>query len=133
MCDFEHEGMCGWTVRSDEDGYVWQRQQGGQTLPDSGPSSDYTTGTSTGPQQTKSEHLKSLRTCSLLSISFFYRMVYGSDRCFIKLFQNCCAHVPQNKTLIPHLSHSSQILHLGCRSTHQSIMICINLMNDVHF
>lgn len=48
VCDFEHEGMCGWTVRSDEGGYMWQRQQSGQTLPDSGPSSDYTTGTSTG-------------------------------------------------------------------------------------
>ncbi|XP_051533001.1 apical endosomal glycoprotein [Myxocyprinus asiaticus] len=40
--------MCGWTDRSDEGGYNWQRQQRGNTLPDSGPSSDYTTGTSTG-------------------------------------------------------------------------------------
>uniref|UniRef100_A0A9J7XLE9 MAM domain-containing protein n=1 Tax=Cyprinus carpio carpio TaxID=630221 RepID=A0A9J7XLE9_CYPCA len=48
MCDFEHEGKCGWTVQSDEGGYMWQRQQSGNTLPDSGPSSDYTTGTSTG-------------------------------------------------------------------------------------
>ncbi|XP_016407423.1 apical endosomal glycoprotein [Sinocyclocheilus rhinocerous] len=48
VCDFEHEGKCGWTVQSDEGGYMWQRQQRGNTLPDSGPSSDYTTGTSTG-------------------------------------------------------------------------------------
>ncbi|KAK2872509.1 hypothetical protein Q8A67_022406 [Cirrhinus molitorella] len=46
MCDFEHEGKCGW--KSDEGGYMWERQQRGKTLPDSGPSSDYTTGTSTG-------------------------------------------------------------------------------------
>ncbi|XP_050949827.1 apical endosomal glycoprotein [Labeo rohita] len=48
LCDFEHEGKCGWTEKSDEGGYMWQRQQRGNTLPDSGPSSDFTTGTSTG-------------------------------------------------------------------------------------
>ncbi len=48
VCDFEHEEKCGWTVRSGEGGYVWQRQQRGNMLPDSGPSSDYTSGTSTG-------------------------------------------------------------------------------------
>ncbi|XP_051959862.1 apical endosomal glycoprotein [Xyrauchen texanus] len=48
VCDFEHEGMCGWTDQSDEGAYMWQRQQRENTLPDSGPSSDYTTGTSTG-------------------------------------------------------------------------------------
>ncbi|KAK7131349.1 hypothetical protein R3I94_016476 [Phoxinus phoxinus] len=47
VCDFEHEGKCGWTDES-EGVYMWQRQQRGNTLPDSGPSSDYTTGTSTG-------------------------------------------------------------------------------------
>lgn len=52
VCDFEHEGKCGWTDKSIEAGYVWQRQQRGNTLPDSGPSSDYTTGTSTGTWQT---------------------------------------------------------------------------------
>lgn len=48
MCDFEHEGKCGWTEKSEDGVYMWQRQQRGNTLPDSGPSSDYTTGTSTG-------------------------------------------------------------------------------------
>ncbi|KAG1943364.1 MAM and LDL-receptor class A domain-containing protein [Pimephales promelas] len=48
VCDFEHEGKCGWTENSEEGVYMWQRQQRGNTLPDSGPSSDYTTGTSTG-------------------------------------------------------------------------------------
>lgn len=48
VCDFEHEGKCGWTEKSEEGVYMWQRQQRGNTLPDSGPSSDYTTGTSTG-------------------------------------------------------------------------------------
>jgi len=48
VCDFEHEGKCGWTENSEEGVYMWQRQQRGNTLPESGPSSDYTTGTSTG-------------------------------------------------------------------------------------
>ncbi|XP_021324713.2 apical endosomal glycoprotein isoform X2 [Danio rerio] len=48
VCDFEHEGKCGWTAKPAEGAYMWQRQRRGKTLPDSGPSSDYTTGTSTG-------------------------------------------------------------------------------------
>ncbi|XP_029301211.1 apical endosomal glycoprotein [Cottoperca gobio] len=49
-CDFEEAGMCGWTGRSvDAAVYSWERRQrGGDTLPGSGPSSDYTTGTATG-------------------------------------------------------------------------------------
>ncbi|KAF4077069.1 hypothetical protein AMELA_G00203870 [Ameiurus melas] len=49
VCDFEEAGMCGWTGKSAEgDGYMWERRQSGHPLPDSGPSSDYTIGTSTG-------------------------------------------------------------------------------------
>lgn len=41
--------MCGWTDRSINAAvYSWERRQRGLTLPDSGPSSDYTTGTATG-------------------------------------------------------------------------------------
>ncbi|XP_036070478.1 apical endosomal glycoprotein isoform X2 [Oryzias melastigma] len=45
QCDFEDSGMCGWTVQSGE-GYTWERLQGGPS--DSGPLSDFTTGTATG-------------------------------------------------------------------------------------
>ncbi|KAL7376442.1 hypothetical protein ABVT39_008220 [Epinephelus coioides] len=49
-CTFEDSGMCGWTDQSvNAAEYSWLRsQRGGVTLPDSGPSSDYTTGTATG-------------------------------------------------------------------------------------
>ncbi|XP_060917207.1 apical endosomal glycoprotein [Labrus mixtus] len=47
-CDFEDGGMCGWTDQSINEEYSWERRQRGDTLPDSGPSSDYTTGTATG-------------------------------------------------------------------------------------
>nr|XP_046231633.1 apical endosomal glycoprotein [Scatophagus argus] len=48
-CDFEDAGMCGWTDQSlNGAGYSWERRQRGDTLPDSGPSSDYTTGTAMG-------------------------------------------------------------------------------------
>ncbi|KAM9323035.1 apical endosomal glycoprotein [Pholidichthys leucotaenia] len=40
--------MCGWTSQSPSAGYTWERRQRGETLPDSGPSSDYTTGTAMG-------------------------------------------------------------------------------------
>lgn len=41
--------MCGWTdVSLNAAVYSWERRQRGETLPDSGPSSDYTTGTATG-------------------------------------------------------------------------------------
>lgn len=41
--------MCGWTDQSiDAPVYSWDRFQRGDALPDSGPSSDYTTGTATG-------------------------------------------------------------------------------------
>lgn len=47
-CDFE-DAMCGWTDQSiDAPVYKWDRFQQGDALPDSGPSSDYTTGTATG-------------------------------------------------------------------------------------
>ncbi|XP_053504858.1 apical endosomal glycoprotein [Ictalurus furcatus] len=48
VCDFEDAGMCGWTGKSAEGGYTWERRQSGHPLPNSGPSSDYTIGTSTG-------------------------------------------------------------------------------------
>ncbi|XP_061590452.1 apical endosomal glycoprotein [Cololabis saira] len=47
-CDFEDAEMCGWTDKSLGGIYSWERHQGGDTLSDSGPSSDYTTGTATG-------------------------------------------------------------------------------------
>lgn len=48
-CDFEDAGMCGWKdVSLNAAVYSWERRQRGDTLPDSGPSSDYTTGTATG-------------------------------------------------------------------------------------
>ncbi|XP_070706487.1 apical endosomal glycoprotein [Pempheris klunzingeri] len=47
-CDFEDGGTCGWTNQSPDAVYVWERRQRGDTMPDSGPSSDYTTGTATG-------------------------------------------------------------------------------------
>jgi len=49
-CDFEAAGMCGWTDQSlNAPLYGWQRRQGGgATLPRSGPSSDFSTGTATG-------------------------------------------------------------------------------------
>ncbi|KAM6984835.1 apical endosomal glycoprotein [Aplochiton taeniatus] len=40
--------MCGWTDKSLDPAYTWERRQRGLTLPDSGPSSDFTTGTATG-------------------------------------------------------------------------------------
>lgn len=49
QCDFEDAGMCGWMDKSlNTPEYMWERRQRGQTLSDSGPSSDYTTGTATG-------------------------------------------------------------------------------------
>ncbi|TRY88578.1 hypothetical protein DNTS_034551 [Danionella cerebrum] len=48
LCDFEHEGMCGWTEMPGEDEYTWQRHQRGNRHSISGPSCDFTTGTSTG-------------------------------------------------------------------------------------
>ncbi|XP_068585715.1 apical endosomal glycoprotein isoform X1 [Cebidichthys violaceus] len=49
-CDFEGAGMCGWTKKSSNATvYVWERRQSGvESLLDSGPSSDYSTGTATG-------------------------------------------------------------------------------------
>ncbi|TNN41873.1 Apical endosomal glycoprotein [Liparis tanakae] len=49
-CDFEAAGMCGWTDQSlNAPLYAWQRRQGGgATLPPSGPSSDFSTGTAAG-------------------------------------------------------------------------------------
>ncbi|XP_034153048.1 apical endosomal glycoprotein isoform X2 [Esox lucius] len=48
VCDFENPDMCGWQDQSLEKGYMWERRQRGDRLPDSGPSSDFTTGTGTG-------------------------------------------------------------------------------------
>ncbi|XP_068609348.1 apical endosomal glycoprotein [Brachionichthys hirsutus] len=48
-CDFEDTGACGWADQSiNADVYSWERRQRGDTLPDSGPSSDFTTGTAVG-------------------------------------------------------------------------------------
>lgn len=48
-CDFEDGGMCGWEDKSlNAAVYSWERRQRGETLPVSGPSSDYTIGTATG-------------------------------------------------------------------------------------
>uniref|UniRef100_G3Q234 MAM domain-containing protein n=1 Tax=Gasterosteus aculeatus aculeatus TaxID=481459 RepID=G3Q234_GASAC len=49
-CDFEAAGMCGWTDQSSNAAvYSWQRRQReGSALPDSGPTSDYSTGTAAG-------------------------------------------------------------------------------------
>uniref|UniRef100_UPI0037E80A4D apical endosomal glycoprotein n=1 Tax=Semicossyphus pulcher TaxID=241346 RepID=UPI0037E80A4D len=47
-CDFEDTAMCGWTDQSINAAYSWEHRQRGDTMPDSGPSSDYTTGTATG-------------------------------------------------------------------------------------
>lgn len=48
-CDFEDAGMCGWKDTSlNAAVYSWERRQRGETLPESGPSSDYTIGTATG-------------------------------------------------------------------------------------
>ncbi|XP_047426554.1 apical endosomal glycoprotein [Mugil cephalus] len=46
-CDFEDAGMCGWTPQSSSSPYSWERLQG-DALADSGPNSDYTTGTAMG-------------------------------------------------------------------------------------
>nr|XP_061836878.1 apical endosomal glycoprotein isoform X1 [Nerophis lumbriciformis] len=46
-CDFD-AGLCGWTDQSLNAAYKWERRQRGDTLPDSGPSSDFTTGTASG-------------------------------------------------------------------------------------
>ncbi|KAK2818904.1 hypothetical protein Q5P01_024465 [Channa striata] len=47
-CDFEDAGKCGWTDQSFSPAYSWERRQRGDKLPESGPSSDYTTGIATG-------------------------------------------------------------------------------------
>ncbi|XP_067430915.1 apical endosomal glycoprotein isoform X1 [Thunnus thynnus] len=47
-CDFENSGMCGWTAHTLDGEYFWERRQRGDTLPNSGPSSDFTIGTATG-------------------------------------------------------------------------------------
>ncbi|XP_061657393.1 apical endosomal glycoprotein [Syngnathoides biaculeatus] len=48
QCNFEDVEICGWRDQSLNDAYRWERRQRGDTLPDSGPSSDFTTGTSSG-------------------------------------------------------------------------------------
>ncbi|KAM3874405.1 apical endosomal glycoprotein [Diretmus argenteus] len=48
VCDFENSAVCGWKDQSLDPAYAWMRRQRGDTLPDSGPSSDYTTGTAIG-------------------------------------------------------------------------------------
>ncbi|XP_034048992.1 apical endosomal glycoprotein [Thalassophryne amazonica] len=48
-CDFEDTGMCSWTDQSlNASAYRWERRQRGDTMPDSGPTSDFTTGTAVG-------------------------------------------------------------------------------------
>ncbi|XP_067106662.1 apical endosomal glycoprotein [Osmerus mordax] len=48
VCDFEEPACCGWKDQSLEAGCSWERRQRGDALPDSGPSSDFTTGTASG-------------------------------------------------------------------------------------
>ncbi|XP_053734237.1 apical endosomal glycoprotein [Synchiropus splendidus] len=48
VCDFEHEGGCGWTAAAPSDTFRWERQQRDLLAADSGPLSDYTTGTAKG-------------------------------------------------------------------------------------
>ncbi|KAK3524127.1 hypothetical protein QTP70_018036, partial [Hemibagrus guttatus] len=49
VCDFEDAGACGWTDKSAVGNeYMWERRQSGNPLPNSGPTSDYTIGTSAG-------------------------------------------------------------------------------------
>ncbi|XP_053334693.1 apical endosomal glycoprotein [Clarias gariepinus] len=69
VCDFEDVSMCGWTDKSAEgDGYRWERRQRGNPLPSSGPSSDYTVGTSTGWfMAVTSVNANSTRTAVLVS------------------------------------------------------------------
>lgn len=55
-CDFEDAGMCGWTDQSINEAYSWEHRQRGDKLPDSGPSSDFTTGTASGRVQHKPEY-----------------------------------------------------------------------------
>ncbi|XP_057674321.1 apical endosomal glycoprotein [Corythoichthys intestinalis] len=48
QCDFEDTGICGWKDESSNTAYRWERRQRGDRLPDSGPSSDFTSGTASG-------------------------------------------------------------------------------------
>ncbi|KAK2827613.1 hypothetical protein Q7C36_018539 [Tachysurus vachellii] len=49
VCDFEDARTCGWTDKSAVgNAYVWERRQSGNPLPNSGPTSDFTIGTSAG-------------------------------------------------------------------------------------
>ncbi|XP_056146869.1 apical endosomal glycoprotein [Lampris incognitus] len=48
VCDFERAGMCGWNRQPSDPAYTWEKRQRGDTLPDSGPSSDFTLGTASG-------------------------------------------------------------------------------------
>ncbi|KAM9820210.1 apical endosomal glycoprotein [Neosynchiropus ocellatus] len=48
VCDFEHEGGCGWTAAVTSDTFRWERQQRDLLAADGGPLSDYTTGTAKG-------------------------------------------------------------------------------------
>ncbi|XP_062268278.1 apical endosomal glycoprotein [Platichthys flesus] len=67
-CGFEDAAQCGWTDLSINEGYSWGRHQGGGSLPGSGPSSDYTTGTATGwLMGVSAVKSQSLRTAVLVS------------------------------------------------------------------
>ncbi|XP_051268409.1 apical endosomal glycoprotein [Dicentrarchus labrax] len=80
-CDFEDAGMCGWTDQSiNAAEYNWEHRQRGDTLPDSGPSSDYTTGTATGSFMGVSA-VKSLSTAVLISPE----MKQSSPTCRLRL------------------------------------------------
>ncbi|XP_023687227.1 apical endosomal glycoprotein isoform X1 [Paramormyrops kingsleyae] len=48
ICDFEEAAACGWRDASEPGVYSWERRQRGDRLPESGPSSDFTVGTSAG-------------------------------------------------------------------------------------
>lgn len=81
-CDFEDAGICGWTSQPTSESYTWEHRQRGDTLPDSGPSSDFTTGTASGwfmgVTETKSE---SVGTAVLISP----KMKQSSPTCRLQL------------------------------------------------
>ncbi|XP_070781146.1 apical endosomal glycoprotein [Enoplosus armatus] len=82
-CDFEDAGMCGWADESfDTAVYSWEKRQRGATLPSSGPSSDYTTGTATGSfVGVSAVRSVSLRTAVLISPE----MKQSSPTCRLRL------------------------------------------------
>ncbi|XP_041816416.1 apical endosomal glycoprotein [Chelmon rostratus] len=83
QCDFEDAGMCGWTDQSvNAAAYSWEKRQRGDSLPDSGPSSDYTLGTATGSfMGVSAVKTESLSTAVLISPE----MKMSSPTCRLRL------------------------------------------------